>query len=148
MQMLLLLSSGLSVEIRKWVPLASFRLSGSPGGSDGKNLPPVQETWVQFLCQDNTLEKEMANCSSIPAWRIAWTESLAGLQAMGSQRDGHHWATIIQSLSSPGKFWRAVIFRSELLLRTFSNMLVVSKRSKENKFFQEIRITRKYSLER
>ena len=30
-----------------------------------KNLPAVQETWVQFLGQEDTLEKEMATHSSI-----------------------------------------------------------------------------------
>ena len=32
------------------------------------------------------LEKGMANHSSIPAWRIPWTEKTGGLQSMGSQR--------------------------------------------------------------
>ena len=50
-----------------------------------KNLPTVQETWVQSLSQDDTLEKEMATHSSISAWRILWTEDPSGLQSMGSQ---------------------------------------------------------------
>ena len=36
-------------------------------------LLPVQEmweTWVQSLGQEETLEKEMATCSSILAWKI------------------------------------------------------------------------------
>ena len=32
-------------------------------------------------------EKEMANHSSILAWRIPWTEEPGGLQSMGSQSD-------------------------------------------------------------
>ena len=32
------------------------------------------------------LEKEMATHSSIPAWRIPWTEESGGLQSVGSQR--------------------------------------------------------------
>ena len=32
-----------------------------------KNLPAMQETWVQFLGWEDTLEKEMAAHSSIPA---------------------------------------------------------------------------------
>ena len=39
-----------------------------------KNMPAVQETWVQSLGQKDSLEKEMANHSSILAWRILWTE--------------------------------------------------------------------------
>ena len=31
----------------------------------------------------------MAIHSSIPAWRIPWTEEPGGLQSMGSQRVGH-----------------------------------------------------------
>ena len=57
-----------------------------PGGSVVKNLPAVQETWVQFLGQEDPLEKEMATHSSILAWRIPWMEEPGGLQSMGSQR--------------------------------------------------------------
>ena len=39
-----------------------------------KNLPAMQETWVQSLGQEYPLEKEMATHSSILAWRIPWTE--------------------------------------------------------------------------
>ena len=35
-----------------------------------KNLPAMQETWVQFLGWKDLLEKEMATHSSILAWRI------------------------------------------------------------------------------
>ena len=38
-----------------------------------KNLPAVQETWVQSLGQEDPLEKEIAN-SSILAWKIPQTE--------------------------------------------------------------------------
>ena len=50
-----------------------------------KNLPAMQETWVQFLGWEDPLEKEMATHSSILAWRIPWTEKPGGLQSMGSQ---------------------------------------------------------------
>ena len=55
-----------------------------------KNLPAMQETWVQFLSWENPLEKEMATYSSILVWRIPWTEEPGGLQSMGSQRVGHN----------------------------------------------------------
>ena len=42
-----------------------------------RNLSAVQETWVQFLGQEDPLEKEMATHSSILAWRIPWTEKPA-----------------------------------------------------------------------
>ena len=39
-----------------------------------KNLPAMQETWVQSLGQEDPLEKGMATHSSVLAWRIPWTE--------------------------------------------------------------------------
>ena len=38
-----------------------------------KNLPAMQETWVQFLGWEDPLEKTMTTHSSILAWRIPWT---------------------------------------------------------------------------
>ena len=46
-----------------------------------KCLPAMQETRVQFLGQENPLEKEMASYSSILAWRIPWTEESGRLQS-------------------------------------------------------------------
>ena len=60
-----------------------------------KNLPVIQElqeTWVQSLGQEDPLEKEMATHSSIPAWRIPWTEEPGWLQSMGLQRVAHDLA--------------------------------------------------------
>ena len=51
-----------------------------------KNLPEMQETWVQYLGQKDPPEKEMATHSSVLAWRIPWTEKPCELQSMGSQR--------------------------------------------------------------
>ena len=39
-----------------------------------KNLPAMQETWVQYLSQEDPLETGMATHSSILAWEIPWTE--------------------------------------------------------------------------
>ena len=44
---------------------------------------------VQSLGQEDPLEEGMATRSSIPAWRILWTEELGGLQSMGLQRVRH-----------------------------------------------------------
>ena len=38
-----------------------------------KNLPAIQETWVQFLGWEDPLEKGKVTHSSILAWRIPWT---------------------------------------------------------------------------
>ena len=57
-----------------------------------KNLPAMQEAWVQSLGQEDPLEKGMATHSSILAFRIPWTEEpgeLHTVQSMGSKRVGH-----------------------------------------------------------
>ena len=41
-----------------------------------KNLLAVQETWLQSLSQEDSLEKEMVTHTSILAWEIPWTEEL------------------------------------------------------------------------
>ena len=47
-----------------------------------KNLPAVQEVQVQYLGQEDPLEKERATHSSILAWRIPWTEEPGGLHTV------------------------------------------------------------------
>ena len=59
----------------------------------GKNLPAMQETWIQSLGQEEPLEKGMATHYRFLAWRIRCTEEPGGLQSMGPQRVGHQWAT-------------------------------------------------------
>ena len=54
-----------------------------------KNLPAVQETWVQSLGQEDALNKELETHSSMLAWRLPWTEEPGGLQSVGLQRVGH-----------------------------------------------------------
>ena len=53
----------------------------------------MQETWVQSLAWEDTLEKEIATHSSILAWEIPWTEEPGRLQSMELQRVGHDFAT-------------------------------------------------------
>ena len=43
------------------------------------------QIWVQFLSQEDTIEKKMATHSSIPAWKIPWAEEPGRLQTMGLQ---------------------------------------------------------------
>ena len=57
-----------------------------------KNLPTVQDTWVQFQGQEDPLENGVAMHSSILDWIIPWTEEPGGLQSMGSERARHDWA--------------------------------------------------------
>ena len=49
----------------------------------------VQRMWVHSPDLEDPLEEEMANHSSILAWKIPWIEELGGLQSVESQRVGH-----------------------------------------------------------
>ena len=50
-----------------------------------KNLPAVQEAWVQFLGREVPLEKGMETYSCILGWEIPRTEEPGWLQSMGLQ---------------------------------------------------------------
>ena len=62
-----------------------------------KNLPAMQETWVQFRGQEDPLEKGMETHSSILAWRIPWTEEPGRLQSMEVQRVRYDVVTTLLS---------------------------------------------------
>ena len=53
----------------------------------------MQEMQVQSLGQEDSLEKEMATCSSILAWETPWAEKPGELQTIESQRVRHNLAT-------------------------------------------------------
>ena len=63
----------------------SIAVLGFLGGLLVKNLPPMQEIWVQSLGQEDPLEKETTTPSSILAWEITWTGEPGGLQSMEMQ---------------------------------------------------------------
>ena len=69
-------------------------------------MQETQETQVQSLGQENTLEEEMATYSSIIAWRVPWTEEPGRLQSMQLQRVRHDWdwacTMMIESLNKLG----------------------------------------------
>ena len=54
-----------------------------------KNLPAMQEIWVQSLGQEVHQEEEVTTHSSILARKISWTEEPGGPQSMGWQTAGH-----------------------------------------------------------
>ena len=63
---------------------------GFPGGSKVKNMPAVEETWVQSLGWEDPLEEEgMATHSSILAGRSPWTEEAGGLRSIRLQTVRH-----------------------------------------------------------
>ena len=55
-----------------------------------KNLPAIQETPIQSLGWEDTLEKGMATHCSILTQKIPWTEEPGRLQSMGLQRVGYN----------------------------------------------------------
>ena len=58
-----------------------------------KNLPEVQEAWVQSLGWEDPLEEGMATHSSILAWRIPMDRGAWRAAVYGSQRVGQNWVT-------------------------------------------------------
>ena len=58
-----------------------------------KNLPAMQEIWVQSLGWEDPLQDGMATHSSVLAWRIPLTEEPGGPQSMRYQKARHDWAT-------------------------------------------------------
>ena len=68
-----------------------------------KNLPAMQETWIQSPGLEDPMEKEMATHSSILAWEIPRTEEPERLQSVGLQSqtqlsDYHvHFHTVLLS---------------------------------------------------
>ena len=64
----------------------------------------MQETWVQSMGWEDPLEKEMANHSSILAWKISWTEEPVGCRPCGQKEVGtteqlkHHAADTKENL--------------------------------------------------
>ena len=55
-----------------------------------KNLPAMQETWVQSRGQEDPLEKGTATRFRILAWRTPRTEEPGRLQSMELQRVRHN----------------------------------------------------------
>ena len=52
-----------------------------------KNLPAIWETQVRSFSQEDPLEKGMATHSSVPAWRIPWTEEPSRLHSPWDQKE-------------------------------------------------------------
>ena len=52
-------------------------------------MQEMQETRVWPLGQEGPLEEGMATHSSIPAWRILWTEEPGGLQLIEATEHSH-----------------------------------------------------------
>ena len=75
-------------------------------------MQEAQETWIQPLGWEDTLEQEMATHSSIIAWETPWTEEPHRLQSMASPRVRHdlgHMHTQSQLMQSEirSESWRS-----------------------------------------
>ena len=55
-----------------------------------KNMPAKQESHVQSLSQEDSMEKGMGTHSNTLAWRIPWVKEPGGLQSMGLRRVKHN----------------------------------------------------------
>ena len=75
--------TGLEIRIQITLGAIIWLTTSSLVGQMVKNLPTSAGNQVQSLGQENPLEKGMATHSSIPAWRIPWTEETGGLWSMG-----------------------------------------------------------------
>ena len=62
---------------------------GFPGGSDGKESACSEGDPGSIPVLGRSPGERMAAHSSIPAWRIPWTEEPGGLQSMRSKRVRH-----------------------------------------------------------
>ena len=77
----------------------------------------MQEAQVRSLGLEDPLEKEMATCSSILAWKIPWMEEPGRLQSMGSQRVGHDFTFTFNH--KPGTFLGGTELLERSLIRHF-----------------------------
>ena len=75
---------------------------GFPGGASGKEPAltgsAITDT-VGTLGWEDPLEEGMASYLGILAWRIPWTEKPGRLQSTGSQRGGHNWSDLTDTLT-------------------------------------------------
>ena len=77
-----------------------------------KNLPAMQETWVQSLGWEDPLEKGTAIHSSILAWRIPWT--VHGVAKSWTRLSGFHFSFFCVTY--------ALLSRRSLTVMTDENM--------------------------
>ena len=95
-------------------------------------MPEMQETWVQSLCQEDSLEGEMVPYSSILACRVPWTEEPGRLQSMGSQSDMMEQKHIYSELHTCQTFQKCFTYTISLnsekkgLRRLKSHLIIVA----------------------
>ena len=99
-----------------------YLLRGFPGNSVVKNPPEIwetQETWVQSLDLEDTLEEGVATHSSVLAKKSPWTEEPGWLQYIGSQRVRHgcsDWVCLYACVYCHFKLYSDCFYSSSLFL--------------------------------
>ena len=88
-----------------------------------KNLPAMQETWVQSLCWEDPLEECLAIHSSIPAWRIAmdrraWQATVHGV----TELDTTEWLSTAHIYLHVFSFHWYIFILNRVLLPIFFNV--------------------------
>ena len=101
-------------------------ISHPTGAEMVKNLPAMQEIWVQSLGWEDPLEKGMATHSSILAWRIPWTEEPGRLQSIWSQRVRHDWVTNIFTIILLSNL---IVYVKDFLMRAVSILKYIYRNS-------------------
>ena len=93
-----------------------------------KNLPANQETQVQSLLWEDSLEKEMATHSGILAWEIPWAEEPGSYSPWGlTESDTTEQQTIfrVKKVSDPDWPQQHPIIRAVLKNLVFSCLISV-----------------------
>ena len=74
-------------------------------------MPAMQETWVQFLGQEDLLEKEMAIYSSIHPWKIpaAWRATVRGVARVGHDLAMIKWQPTPVFLPGESQGWQSLV---------------------------------------
>ena len=107
-----------------------------------KNLPAIQETWVQSLGWEDILEKGKASHSSILAWSILWTTihgvakrwtRLSDFCFLFQARSQTHWVRIWIVTGLSGEAYARLSLRNTVLNILLNNMLK-STESQKMKF--------------
>ena len=70
----LYMTTGKPIALTMWNLVGKVMSLASLVAQMVKNLPAMQEMWVQSLCWDNLLEEELAGHFNSFAWMIPWTE--------------------------------------------------------------------------
>ena len=92
-----------------------------------KNLPAMQETWVQSLDWEDPLEKGTAAHSSVLAFKIPWTEKPGRLQ-------GVHGVT--KSSDMTERLSLSLYCSPNIQRRSYTDPSQTGKRSKKSGDFQ------------